>query len=504
VPEPRSCKLSCTHPQLQQEDSTVDGSQYLQSMQLSHKKGDSAISSWAQDVINLTSLPDPPISFVLPRLPPSTRVRNVSFDSSRPQTSSSNGSHALLTYSPTPTKLRSPCKAPPIARPTTPPFDPSSPSKLVSPSKKKPTIPKAPNLRPSLDAFWDPEVVNDWNEQHSPSKTLVSPRKQKWREDIVKTMESIALDDDASSSDADPPSPSTSPQKKKVNKYTEPHSPLKKTAPISSTNPSVKEIRAQRKAFADQKHDIAAAFLTELDTTICEGRIFQLTEQTGGIKLVWSRTLKTTAGRANWRREQIRIRTGPLPSDFKTEIRHHCSIDLAEKVIDDEERLHNVLAHEFCHLTTFMLSNVRNNPHGAEFKAWGRRATAAFAHRGVEVTTKHSYAIDYKFVWECVSCGYEFKRHSKSVDTSRHSCGKCKGKLVQTKPVPRAVKETSEYQLFIKANFARVKGEMESKGENTQMGKVMEAVAKEYREEQASKMAMDSVRLEEALEGLQI
>jgi hypothetical protein len=42
--------------------------------------------------------------------------------------------------------------------------------------------------------------------------------------------------------------------------------------------------------------------------------------------------------RANWKREQIRVRTGPLPMDFRTEVRYHCSIELAEKVIDDEER----------------------------------------------------------------------------------------------------------------------------------------------------------------------
>jgi predicted SprT family Zn-dependent metalloprotease len=320
-------------------------------------------------------------------------------------------------------------------------------------------------------------------------------------------MEDIALkEDDSNNSDIEILTPTSSPRKPKVANDTQLRSPTKK--PVQTLPPldlSVKDVRAQRKAFAEQKHAIASSFLTELDTTISRGRISLLTQQTGGIKLVWSRTLKTTAGRANWRREQIRIRTGPLPTDFTTEIRHHCSIDLAEKVIDDEERLYNVLAHEFCHLTTFMLSNVRNNPHGAEFKCWGRQATSAFAHKGVEVTTKHSYSIDYKFVWECVNCGYEFKRHSKSVDTSRHSCGKCKGKLVQTKPTPRAAgKDVSEYQVFVKANFARVKKEMESNGQSSQMGKVMEGVARDYREMKAAKATKDGAGLEDALEGLKI
>ena len=474
-----------------------------------HKKGHSMISNWAQEVIDLTSSPEALSSFVAPALQPPSRVRTASFASSRPQTSSSNGGLAVLKYSPTPTKQRSPCKAPPLVRPGTPPLAPPSPFKLVSPSKKKPTIPKAPNLRPSLDAFWDPAVVNEWNEQHSPTKPLVSPRKQKWRDDMVKMIEGIDLEE-SGDSEEDDPSPTSSPQKKQPSSQL--RSPTKKPTPIFSSDPSVKDIRAARKDFSARKHALAAAFLVELDTTICNGRIAALTTLTGGIKLVWSRTLKTTAGRANWKREQIRIRTGPLPSDFRIEVRHHCSIELAEKVIDDIDRLYNVLAHEFCHLTTFMISDVRNNPHGAEFKSWGRKATALFADRGVEVTTKHSYAIEYKFVWECVSCGYEFKRHSKSVDVKRHSCGKCKGPLVQTKPKPRggggagvvASQSKSEYQNYVKAHFSRVKKGLVEKGQDAQMGKVMEGVAKEYREMKAKKVEVGTGGLEDALMGLKI
>jgi predicted SprT family Zn-dependent metalloprotease len=482
----------------------------LISMRPPHRQGHSMISNWAQEVIDLTDAPEAPASFVLP---PPTHARSGSFAaSSRPTSSESNAPLAVLTYSPTPTKQRSPYKAPPLSRPATPPLAPPSPSKLVSPSKKKPAIPKATDLdgRPSLDAFWNPAAVNEWTDRHSPvkSKPVVSPKKQKWREDIVKMMEGVALED---SSDEGYESPTTSPRKPVS------RNPIKKKSPNPGVEaaPNVKQLREQRKAFAERKHAIAEAFLIELDSTISGGRIMQLSKPTGGIKLVWSKTLKTTAGRANWRREQIRIRTGALPSDTKAEIRHHCSIELAEKVIDDEERLYNVLAHEFCHLTTFMISEVRNNPHGADFKAWGRKATNAFQSKGVEVTTKHSYQIEYKYVWECVACGYEFKRHSKSIDTARHSCGRCKGKLAQTKPTPRGVgagavvgkdgkREKSEYQVFVKANFGRVKKELEREGRDAQMGKVMEAVAKEYREMKEKKGVKEVIDLEEALEGMKI
>jgi predicted SprT family Zn-dependent metalloprotease len=500
--EPKVRKTSGASAKEQLQQSAVVEMQPLTSMRPPHRKGHSTISNWAQEVIDLSSSPEEPKA---PTLPPPNRMRSASLASSRPQTSESHGGLAMLSYSPTPTKRRSPCKAPPISRPATPPAAPPSPSKLVSPSKKKPVIPKAPDLRPSSDAFWNPEVVNEWNERHSPSKTLVSPRKQKWREDVVKMMEAITISDDEDS-DAEPPSPTISPQKK-ITKSTKPPTTTRKTskaeAPVISA-PSTKDARAQRKAFATQKHELAMSFLTELDTTIAQGQITALSAQTGGIKLVWSKTLKTTAGRANWKREQLRIRTGPLASDFRPEIRHHCSIELAEKVIDEPVRLYNVLAHEYCHLLTFMLSNVRNNPHGAEFKAWGRAVSLTFAHLDVEVTTKHSYAIEFKYVWECVACGYEFKRHSKSVDTAKHSCGKCKGKLVQTKPVPRAgAAEKSAYQVFVKENFARVKREMESRGEDTKVGKVMEGVAKEWREEKEKKGSEED-GLEEIMGGLKI
>lgn len=480
------------------------------SLELPRSKGHSTINKWAKEVIDLTDSPKPPSSIDTPTVTEPSRTRTASFASSRPSTSSSSDVFAILTYSPTPTKFRSPCKVPLVSRPITPPLVPTSPSKLVSPSKKKPVIPKAPNLRPSLDAFWNPEVVNEWNEKHSPIKPLVSPKKQKWREDVVKMMEGITLEDD-SSSDDNLPSPSTSPRKKKNSNVGQLRNPTKKLA--VSTEPSVKEIRAQRKDFAAKKHAIAETFLSELDETISQGRIGKLSHQTGGIKIVWSKTLKTTAGRANWRREQLRLRTGPLPTDFKVEIRHHCSIELAEKVIDDEERLYNVLAHEFCHLTTFMISEERNNPHGAEFKSWGRKATEAFASRGVEVTTKHSYQIEYKYVWECVICGYEHKRHSKSIDPARHTCGRCRGTLAQTKPTPRGVgtgvagkdgkREKTEYQIFVKANFSQVKKRLQEEGQDAKMGKVMEAVAKEYREMKASK-EKSTGGLEDALEDLKI
>ena len=77
-------------------------------------------------------------------------------------------------------------------------------------------------------------------------------------------------------------------------------------------------------------------------------------------------------------------------------------------------------------------------------------------YRSVEVTTKHSYVVNHKYLWICAGsvpsaaraylaldddpgCGAEYGRHSKSIHPDKHRCGKCKGLLVQVKPKPRRV-----------------------------------------------------------------
>ncbi|KAH7322964.1 SprT-like family-domain-containing protein [Stachybotrys elegans] len=273
------------------------------------------------------------------------------------------------------------------------PSPPRTPSRTPQPKglsspRKVPRIPKTPH-RPSMDVFWDQEFVNDWNDQHSPRKTLFAPRTP---------------------------------------------SPIKKDPP-----------KSVKKSFNAGKHAMAERFLQELDKTIAQGKISQLAESTGGVKVIWSKTLNTTAGRANWRLVSGR--------------QHHAHIELAEKVIDDEHRLLNVVAHEFCHLATFMIDGITNNPHGQHFKSWARKVSLEFADRGIQVTTKHSFAIDYKYIWQCVECFTEFKRHSKSIDPTRHRCGRCKNLLEQIKPKPRKAGQPSAYQTFVKENMAKVREE---------------------------------------------
>jgi predicted SprT family Zn-dependent metalloprotease len=302
----------------------------------------------------------------------------------------------------------------------------------MSPSKRLPRIPMTPH-RPSTDIFWDQEAINDWNMEHSPHKLMHGAR---------------------------------------------PSSPVKSTIPPASSR------KENKREFQNTKHSLAEKFLGQLDDAITAGKLKELAASTGGIRIIWSPKLNTTAGRANWKRETLR--TGNS-SEETTKHRHHASIELAEKVIDNEHRLLNVIAHEFCHLANFMVSGVTNNPHGREFKAWAAKCSRAFGHRGIEVTTKHSYDIAFKYVWECKACGAEYKRHSKSINLEKHRCGSCKGELAQIKPVPRRAAARTEYQEFMKENMRIVKQE----NPDSPQKEIMKVVAEKWSKKQELAKATD-------------
>ncbi|OBT69070.1 hypothetical protein VE03_01271 [Pseudogymnoascus sp. 23342-1-I1] len=363
----------------------------------------------------------------------------------------------ILTYDPPTSKaIRKPAKKTILTTP------PPSPKKTLTSPQKLPRIPTATHS-PSTDDFWKASVINDWNDEFSPQKPL----------------RALNLD----------PSPTGSPKK--------PAAPAKKD----------KALLERKKQFNASKHALALSFLRELDDHITDGRVSALAASTGGVTIVWSKKLNTTAGRANWKREAIRSRPAAgssLPPT--TTYRHHASIELAEKVIDDEDRLLNVVAHEFCHLANFMVSGVTTNPHGKEFKAWAARCSARFGGRGIEVTTKHSYEIAFKYVWRCEAggCGLEFKRHSRSIDPKRHSCGACKGRLVQVRPVPRGGEEggekvVGEYQKYVRDNIGRVRRENVGSPQKY----VMALVGRGYRELKAERLrALESgLAVESVVEG---
>jgi len=302
----------------------------------------------------------------------------------------------------------------------TPPSSPSKNNRLRSPMKDKVRIPPTP-YRESTDAFWSQETTNDWVDQHSPKKL----------DQLLREFE------DSDNERTCDKSFDIMPRSRSV-KGKEPKPPSK-TAQKKAEIEHKKALLARKKSFDNKKADLAYDFLKVLDDAVADGQVQEMAKETGGVKIVWSKTLQTTAGRATWKR--VRDDGG---YDAGNPTKHHATIELAERIIDNEDRLINTLAHEYCHLTNYMISKVHNNPHGASFKQWGLKCKQAlqahpiYAGR-VEVTTKHDYKIDYKYVWVCVDCAQNYGRHSKSIDPTKSRCGQCKGILQQIKPKPRNV-----------------------------------------------------------------
>lgn len=101
------------------------------------------------------------------------------------------------------------------------------------------------------------------------------------------------------------------------------------------------EKNQQKSAFDKKKYSLAALFLQDIDLKINNGQLEALAASTGGINLIWSKKLTSTAGRANWRRENVR--SPNLSEDITTAYRHYASIELAEKIIDGEGWLLHLL-----------------------------------------------------------------------------------------------------------------------------------------------------------------
>ncbi|KAL4811120.1 SprT-like family-domain-containing protein [Aspergillus unguis] len=321
--------------------------------------------------------------------------------------------------------LESPTDARPQSPFQTPPSSPTK-SLLRSPTKDRIMIPPTPH-RESTDAFWSLEVTNNWIDSHSPRKIT-----------------SLLKEFDQSDEDSE-----TIPKRSRAEK---PAKPLSKTALKKAETEAKKAAIARKKSFDNRKVAFADDFLKALDDAVSGGEVQKRAAETGGVRIVWSKTLQTTAGRANWRRDRAVVDSEPVtparasPGNETPPVttKHYATIELAERIIDDEDRLINTLAHEYCHLANYMISNVRNQPHGVSFQAWGRKCKEALQDHPVyggriEVTTRHSYKIDYKYVWTCVDCCQNYGRHSKSIDPGKHRCGKCKGLLQQIKPKPRSV-----------------------------------------------------------------
>ncbi|CAZ83692.1 unnamed protein product [Tuber melanosporum] len=326
---------------------------------------------------------------------------------------------AILSSPPRSTK---PCK---VFRPTRPTQNTSATPKLDPPKKIAPVIPPSPH-HPTSDLFWDERETSSWIDTHSPQKRPPAQRSLFQTPNLMMPEGTIA--------------------------------------PLTPSTMDLKEKRALKKSFDAKKKALAEEFLKKVDDKIANGEVGSKCANTGGVQIIWSKTLRTTAGMAKWKVEKLRLPDGHVAMgghELADRVRHHATIELSVKVVDNEEKLYNVLCHE-----------------------WAAQCTHAFSHLGVKVTTTHSYEIECKYQWTCqnLQCKYIYMRHSQSIDPEKHSCGACtSGRLLQTQPVPKVKRPITGYQAFMKENFSRIKAENPGKPQKELMG----LVGKEYREAKA-------------------
>jgi predicted SprT family Zn-dependent metalloprotease len=182
--------------------------------------------------------------------------------------------------------------------------------------------------------------------------------------------------------------------------------------------------------FGVEKAYKAEGLIQELDKKLTGGRIGDMTVCTGGVKMLWNKRLTITAGLA-------KCKDGASPSAI---------IELSDKFIDDQERLLNTVAYEFCHVANILISGDLRS-HGSGFHAWGRACEAAFSEVGIKVTRTHDYIPKFEFIWTCTNneCGEEIGYHSKRLDLKKDRCRHCGDFLTQTNPVARVLKSRREW-----------------------------------------------------------
>jgi len=67
--------------------------------------------------------------------------------------------------------------------------------------------------------------------------------------------------------------------------------------------------------------------------------------------------------------------------------------------------------------------------HGKIWKSWAARVMKI--RRDIEISTRHSYEINYPYEWKCDKCFKVYGRYSKSIRPDECLCGVCRiGRLV--------------------------------------------------------------------------
>lgn len=179
-------------------------------------------------------------------------------------------------------------------------------------------------------------------------------------------------------------------------------------------------------SFEETKHHMATEFFSLLDRKISRGRIAARTAGVGGVPIRWNNRMITTAGWAITRRDpDLNVRK--------------LFVELASRLITDEKRLKDTLAHEYCHVAARIVDRDRSRRHhGRAFKKWAKLVDR---HFGIKIETYHKYPTRRRrtknaYAWRCIDHGHVIQRHRPYFDPNRHLCPSCRSNIVQIRPPP--------------------------------------------------------------------
>ncbi|XP_022800723.1 acidic repeat-containing protein-like isoform X3 [Stylophora pistillata] len=200
--------------------------------------------------------------------------------------------------------------------------------------------------------------------------------------------------------------------------------------------------------------------------------LFELYNQTvfdnqlpSDFQITWNPRMRSTAGFCYYsRKSSLRV----------------ARIELADKVIDSADRLRDTLIHEMCHAAAWLISGVKAG-HGPVWKKWTLRAN--HVHQDLPPISRcHSYTINAKYTYRCTNCGNTFGRHSKSVNLEKSRCAYCHSRLELVPQLKKdgtpQIRTPSRFALFVKENYARIKGDHETFSHQD----VMKALSSEFSE----------------------
>ncbi|KAJ8793394.1 hypothetical protein J1605_003673 [Eschrichtius robustus] len=156
----------------------------------------------------------------------------------------------------------------------------------------------------------------------------------------------------------------------------------------------------------------------------------------------------------------------------------YAKIQISQKVCDSADRLRDTLIHEICHAASWLLDGIRDS-HGVGWKYYAQKSNMVHPELP-KVTRCHNYKINYRIHYECTKCKFRVGRYTRSLDTDRFICAKCKGPLVilpltrkDGTPIEPHVRPFAKY---VQENYRIVRKGMAGIGH----GDVMRKLSKDY------------------------